>query len=170
MAGPTLKMRNPMQSKLSTPATEYLESRGVAYYIFHHPGDVNSVEQAAKERNQKPDQVVRSILFRTAGSGFVLVLMPGPSQINWKSLRSYLGKSRLTMATPEEVLETTGYPIGAVCPFGLKTALPILVDQSIKQQSEISLGSGQHSAALMMKTKDFLNALQPGFEWVNFKE
>jgi len=159
-----------MRPKLSTPATEYLESRGITYCVFHHPGEVNSVEQAAMERNQKPDQVVRSILFRTARSGFVLVLMPGPSQINWKSLRSYLGKSRLTMATPEEVLETTGYPIGAVCPFGLKTTLPILVDQSIKEQSEISLGSGQHSSALMMKTQDFLNALQPWFEWVNLKE
>ena len=159
-----------MHSNFTTPATEYLEASGVSFSIFYHHGDVKSVEQAAAERDQEPDQVVRSILFRLDESNFILVLMPGPNQINWKLLRSHLNKSRITMATPEEVLKITGYPIGAVCPFGLRTKLPILVDTSLKQQKEISLGFGRHSTALMMKTTDFLTALGPNFEWVNLKK
>ena len=159
-----------MTALLTTPATEYLNLKSVPFSTFHHAGKVKSVEQAAAERGQKPDQVVRSILFRIAKSDFALVLMPGPNQISWKTLRSYLGRARLTMASPEEVLEITGYPIGAVCPFGLKTVLPILVDKSIQEQDVVSLGSGQHSTALIMKTNDLLNALQSNYQWVNLKK
>lgn len=166
----TITKQIPMHPKISTPATKYLDAQDFKYRIFQHTGNVNSVEQAAFERGQKPDQVVRSILFRTSGSGFVLVLMPGPNQINWKSLRSHLGKPRVTMASPEEVLRITGYQIGTVSPFGWKTKLPTLVDISVQTQSEVSLGSGQPGTAIIMKTTDFLNALQPHFEWVNLKE
>ena len=159
-----------MPALLTTPATEYLISRRVPFNTFHHAGKVESVEQAAAERGQKPDQVVRSILFRISKSDFALVLMPGPNQIDWKALRSHLGKARFTMATPEEVLEITGYPIGAVCPFGMKTTLPVLVDKSILEQDVVSLGSGQHSTALIMKTNDLIKALQSNYEWVNLKK
>jgi prolyl-tRNA editing enzyme YbaK/EbsC (Cys-tRNA(Pro) deacylase) len=57
-------------------------------------------------------------------------------------LRSYLGQSRLTMAKADEVLVVTGYPIGAVGPFGTARQLRVLVDASVFIEEEISLGSG----------------------------
>jgi prolyl-tRNA editing enzyme YbaK/EbsC (Cys-tRNA(Pro) deacylase) len=50
-----------------------------------------------------------------------MVLMAGPSQISWPRLRAALDVSRLSMASEVEVLEATGYPLGAVSPFGLPT-------------------------------------------------
>lgn len=74
------------------------------------------MEQAARERGQRPEQVVRSILFRTGKDEYLLALVAGAAQISWKALRAYLGQSRLTMAKEDEVLRVTGYPIGAVGP------------------------------------------------------
>jgi Cys-tRNA(Pro)/Cys-tRNA(Cys) deacylase len=100
------------------PVSLALELLNIPHRVFVHPGPVDSLEQAARERGQRPEQVVRSILFRTAEDEYLMALVAGPAQISWKALRAFLGQSRLTMANEQEVLAVTGYPIGAVSPFG----------------------------------------------------
>lgn len=141
------------------PVAVALTQQAIPYRLFTHAGPVASLAQAAQERNQRPEQVVRTILFRLGATQYALVLMAGPGQIAWKALRQHFGQSRLTMATPEEVLTVTGYPIGAVAPFGLPTPVPILVDESVTAQSEVSIGSGVRGVAVILQTADLLAAL-----------
>ncbi len=143
----------------SSPVTEYLQSKEIPFRLFHHPGPIHSLAQAAQERGQTPDQVVRSILFRLAEGKFAMVLVAGDRQISWPVLRKHLGQSRLTLASQEEVLAATGYQLGAVAPFGLPQPIPILVDESVFAQEEISLGSGVRGTTVILKTADFLSAL-----------
>lgn len=96
-----------------------------------------------------------------------MVLMPGPTQVPWKELRRYLGQSRLTMASEEELLQATGYQPGTVTPFGLPHPMRVLVHQGILDQPEVSLGSGQRGLAIMMNPPDILAALD-AFEIVDF--
>lgn len=142
-----------------TPVTRALDEMDISYRFFVHPGPVRSLEQAARERGHRPEQVVRSILFRLEEDEFVMVLVAGPDQISWPALRSYLGHSRMTMASPEEVLETTGYPVGAVSPFGLPQPVRILVDRSVLEEEEISIGSGVRHTTVIMKRDDMLQGL-----------
>jgi len=141
------------------PVSLALEEMSIPHTIFTHPGPVTSLEQAARERGQRPEQIVRSILFRIAEDEYLMALVAGPAQISWKALRSYLGQSRLTMAKAEEVLEVTGYTIGAVSPFGTPTALRILVDPSVYTEEEISIGSGMRGTTVIMKSNDLKRAL-----------
>jgi Cys-tRNA(Pro) deacylase len=144
----------------SSSVTRALDELGLPYRVFHHPGPVRSLEQAAEERGQRPEQVVRSILFRLAQDRFALVLVAGPAQVSWPALRSYLGQSRLTMASEAEVLAVTGYPIGAVSPLGVPRPLRVLVDQGICQQEEVSIGSGERYVAVILRTEDLVVALK----------
>jgi Cys-tRNA(Pro) deacylase len=121
---------------------------------------VNSLEQAAAERGQRPEQVVRSIVFRLDQERFAMVLVAGPAQVSWRTLRRQLGQSRLTMATEEEVLSVTGYRTGAVAPLGLPQPLPIYIDDSIEAEEEISIGSGTRGTAVILQSGDLLAALQ----------
>jgi len=142
-----------------TPVTQELEDRNITHRFFHHPGKVDSLEQAALERGQTPDQIVRSILFRLSKDEFIMVLMAGPEQISWPKLRRYLNQSRITMASEQEVLEVTGYPLGAVSPLGLPYPMRILVDHSVLKNIEISIGSGIRYTTIIMKSVDLLKAL-----------
>ena len=142
-----------------TSVTQALDQLNVPYTFFAHEGPVHSLEQAAEERGQLPEQIVRSILFRLAQDAYVMVLMAGPQQIDWKALRRYLGQSRVTMASQDEVLEVTGYQIGSVSPFGLPQPIRVLVDQSVLAQDEISIGSGVRSTTVIMKTAVLMQAL-----------
>jgi Cys-tRNA(Pro) deacylase len=142
-----------------TPVTKALDAQNIPYQFFRHPGDVHSVEQAASERGQKPEQVIRSIVFRLGEGEYVMVLVAGGWHISWPKLRSYLGVNRLTMASEEEVLSATGYRIGTVSPFGLKQPLRILADESVWKPEEISLGTGVYSTGVIMRSTDLHKAL-----------
>jgi len=141
------------------PVSLALDKLGIAHSVFHHSGQVNSLEQAAQERNQRTGQVVRSILFRLSGNEYLMALVAGPKQISWKALRKHVGQSRLTMATEEEVLSVTGYRIGTVSPFGLPHPLRILIDESVLKEDEISIGSGMRGIAVIMKSADLRRVL-----------
>lgn len=146
------------------PASLALEKLGIQHKVFSHSGQVNSLEQAAQERDQRPEQVVRSILFRIGEGEFIMALVGGPSQISWKRLRQHLGISRLTMASEGEVLAVTGYRIGAVSPFGLLRPLKVLIDPGVLKEEKISLGSGIRGTAIIMKSSDLLRALNESEE------
>jgi prolyl-tRNA editing enzyme YbaK/EbsC (Cys-tRNA(Pro) deacylase) len=85
--------------------------------------------------------------------------MAGREQVDWKRLRQFVGRSRLRMTTEEEVLEVTGYRVGTVSPFGLKNPVRVLIDQSILQEEEVSIGSGVRQMAIILKSADLRRAL-----------
>ena len=131
------------------PVSTALAALDIPHRVFRHPGPVHSLEQAAAERGQRPEQVVRSIVFRLGEGNYRMVLVAGPAQISWPTLRRHLGVSRVTMATPDEVLAVTGFPIGAVSPFGLTTPLPVLADASVFLPDEVSIGSGERGVTVI---------------------
>lgn len=147
------------------PVSLELEKLNIPHRVFKHPGKISSLEQAARERGQRPEQIVRSILFRISEDEYVMALVAGPAQISWKALRSYLGQSRLTMADKDEVLAVTGYPIGAVSPFGTARPLSgagrfrVLVDPSVFVEEEISIGSGVRGTTVILKSENLKRAL-----------
>ena len=141
------------------PASIALDSLGIPHRLFRHEKPVSSFEEAASARNQRPEQIVRSILFQVKPGDFVLVLMAGPDQIDWKKLRSIVKRSRVRMATEEEVLDVTGYRVGTVSPFGLKSQPRVLLDASVLREEEISIGSGVRNVAIIMKGEDVRKAL-----------
>lgn len=141
------------------PASIALDLLGIPHRVFLHERPVTSFEQAASDRNQRPEQIVRSILFQVRQGEFVMVLMAGRDQVDWKKLRQLVKRSRVRMATEEEVLEVIGYRIGTVSPFGVKNQVRVLMDASVLREEEVSLGSGVRNVAIIMKSADVRKAL-----------
>jgi len=148
------------QSKISTPVTRCLEQQQIPYRLFTHTGEIRSLQQAAEERDQAVQQIVRSIVFRMAAEKYMMALIAGSSQISWQTLRRILGTNRISMANAGQVLDATGYQTGAVSPLGLPTSMRILVDQRILQQEEISIGSGMRGTTVIMQSQHLLPALE----------
>ena len=142
------------------PASLALDQLGIPHRIFLHDQPVRSFEEAATQRGQRPSQIVRSILFQVRDGEFVLALMAGPAQIDWRKLRQIIKRSRVRMATEKEVLEVTGYRIGTVSPFGVKNQARVMIDPSVLAEDEISIGSGVRNMAIIMKSADVRRVLQ----------
>ena len=144
---------------IATPATRALDLLNLPYRLFKHSRLPASLEEAARQRGEDPAQVIRSILFRLQPEVFVMVLTAGPGQISWKRVRAHLAVSRLSMATETEVHQFTGYETGTVNPLGLPHPIRILVDESVFQPDEISIGCGVRGAAIILRSADLREAL-----------
>lgn len=150
----------------STPVTRALDALQIPYRTFQHAGPVESLEQAASERGQLPEQVIRSIVFRLSADAYVMVLMAGAQQVSWSALRKYLDVSRVSMANADELRTVTGYEIGAVSPFGLPHPMRVLADPGVFASPEISIGSGVRGLTVILSSADLERAL-PDAEIVN---
>jgi Cys-tRNA(Pro)/Cys-tRNA(Cys) deacylase len=111
-------------SQPSSPVSELLDRLKIAYEWVEIPLDpdrkpIRTLEELMEGRGMSPAQIVRSLLFRTGGGDFVLLAAPAAARADWGKLRKALGERRLAMGEAEEVLEATGYPIGAVPPLAL---------------------------------------------------
>jgi prolyl-tRNA editing enzyme YbaK/EbsC (Cys-tRNA(Pro) deacylase) len=56
------------------------------------------------------------------------------------------------MLGAEETLEATGHPVGGVCPFGLKTPLPVYLDETLKAFDLVYPAGGSLNTSVKVTT------------------
>lgn len=153
-----------MAEHFDSPVTLQLEALRVNYALIEIPLDpgrkpVRSLEEQLSTQGKNPGQIIRSLLFRTGSGNFVLLAVAGGGRADWSTLRKHLNERRLTMAQPEEVLEATGFPIGAVPPIALPENISILVDKQIFNYEQVVIGSGVLGYALELESAGLRLAL-----------
>jgi len=101
------------------------------------PG-VKTVEQVASFLGVDTKRIVKSLLY-VGREGFVMALIRGDLEINEEKLKAYLKDQSLRMATPEEVLEKFGVPIGFIGPIGVE-GVRMIGDESVKYLKNFVVG------------------------------
>lgn len=89
-----------------------------------------TVDTAAKALGVEPGRIAKTLAVR-AGDHLFLLVARGDARLDNRKCKDELG-ARPRMLGPEETFEVTGHPVGGVCPFGLKTPLPVYLDHSLK--------------------------------------
>ena len=89
-----------------------------------------TVETAAKALGVEPGRIAKTLAVR-AGERLFLLCTRGDERLDNRKCKDEFG-ARPRMLGPEETFEVTGHQVGGVCPFGLKTALPVYLDVSLK--------------------------------------
>jgi Cys-tRNA(Pro)/Cys-tRNA(Cys) deacylase len=130
---------------------------GVTVRLIEH-GPVRSLTEAATARGVEPADVIKTMVVRRGEGDYVLVLVPGDRVISWPKLRASLGVNRLSMPDADEALAVTGYPRGTITPFGTTEPLPVIADERLRGR-EVTLGAGEHNAALAVDADAALTAL-----------
>lgn len=98
--------------------------------IIEVEGTTATVATAAESLGVLPGRIAKTLAVR-AGQQTFLVVARGDARLDNRKCKDELG-ARPRMLGPEETLELTGHPVGGVCPFGLKTPLPVYLDMSLK--------------------------------------
>ena len=67
------------------------------------------------------------------------------------------------MASPEQSLQLSGYPHGAVTPFAMPAALPVFLSDCIPQLEPrvLYLGGGEPDLKLRLDTQEYVSACMP---------
>jgi len=89
-----------------------------------------TVETAAKALGVEPGRIAKTLAVR-AGDHLFLLCTRGDARLDNRKCKDEL-KARPRMLDAEETFELTGHPVGGVCPFGLKSPLPVYFDVSLQ--------------------------------------
>lgn len=138
-----------------TPATQAVAAAGIEHRVLSY-GRVNSIEEAAVARNVPIASIIKTLAVRRGDDDHVLVLVGGDRAMDWKKLRALLGVSRISLVDEEELVAVTGYPRGAVTPFGTTQPLPVIVDAAAALLEEMSLGGGTFGQAIHLSPTDVI--------------
>src|SRR3989344_2070709 len=122
-------------------------------YLEHE--EVITSKDAAKTRGFELKQGIKAILFTNDNNKWVIADIPADKKVDAKKVAEQLGwsKSKIRMATPEEVLQKTGCELGAVPPFGHKETLHILIDQGVYDNQENAFNIGLRTHSVKIKTE-----------------
>lgn len=136
-----------MTDQLESSVSRLFDELGIEYEWIEIPLDpdrkpVRSLEEVLVGVGRDPEQIVRSLLFRTGSGDFVLLAVAGGGRADWGVLRKQLNERRLTMAEADEVLAATGFPIGAVPPIALPDSIRTLADEGVFNYARVVIGSG----------------------------
>ena len=71
----------------------------------------------------------------------MLIVAAGTSRMDNKKVKAQFG-GKPKMLGLDEVADITGHEVGGVCPFGLKTPLPVYCDVSLKAFDDSGAGGG----------------------------
>ena len=144
-------------STTEAPAEASLKALGLSYRVVRH-GRVSSLAEAAAVRGVAPAQIIKTLVVRRAEDDYLFVLVPGDREISWAKLRALLGVNRISMPDAATALAATGYERGTITPFGASHAWPVYADERIGP-GEVSLGAGEHGAAIVVDASAALAAL-----------
>jgi prolyl-tRNA editing enzyme YbaK/EbsC (Cys-tRNA(Pro) deacylase) len=126
-------------------------------------GSTATVDTAAEALGVQPGMIAKTLAIR-AGEHLFLLVARGNSRLDNRKCKDEFG-ARPRMLGPEETLELTGHPVGGVCPFGLKTPLPVYFDISLQAFDIVYPAGGSRNTSVEVPTQRLFELV--GDRWVD---
>jgi len=118
---------------------------------------------AAKSLNCEVGAIVKSLLFKN-GDNFFLCLVSGDKRCSLNKLKKFFNSKDLSMASPDDVKEQTGYTIGGVSPIGHINNLQILVDTSLNRFKDLYAAAGHPNCIFKINFEDLIKITNGSIE------
>ncbi len=115
----------------------------------------HSVAEAAEAAGVTPEDFIKSIGCVTEDGRFFLAVVRGIDKVSTTRVGKAVG-SPARIATPDEVLEITGYPCGGTPPVGVEVGY--LVDPKVLELPELFGGGGSQRALIRMTPEEMVRA------------
>src|SRR3982751_2834472 len=128
----------------------WLASHAPDLRLIEVDGSTATVDRAARALGVEPGRIAKTLAVR-AGDVTFLLCTRGDARLDNRKCKDELG-ARPRMLGAEETLELTGHPVGGVCPFGLKTPLPVYLDRSLQAFDVVYPAGGSLNTSVEVPT------------------
>jgi prolyl-tRNA editing enzyme YbaK/EbsC (Cys-tRNA(Pro) deacylase) len=125
-----------------------------------------TVVLAAEAYGVEPGRIAKTLSLRI-GERVLLVVASGTARMDNKKLKAQFG-GKPKMLGLDEVADITGHEVGGVCPFGLKTQLPVYCDVSLRAFDVVVPAAGSTHSAVRITPERM--AQLTAAEWVDVCE
>jgi Cys-tRNA(Pro) deacylase len=143
-----------------------LRGLGLPGQVVQFDASTRTAADAAGAVGCELGQIVKTLFFLADGRP-TMALVAGDRQADTARLAEVVGvgRKKLKMGTPEEVLDHTGYPVGGVAPVGALKPADVVVDQSLGRFDVVWAAAGSGNAVFEARTADLVTAING--QWAN---
>src|SRR3954447_7042649 len=144
----------------------FLAEKAPDLTVIESPMSSATVALAAEAYGVEPGSIAKTLALRI-GERVLLIVTGGAARMDNKKLKALFG-GKPKMLGLHEVAEITGHEVGGVCPFGLKTPLPVFCDISLQAFDEVVPAAGSTHSAVRIATSRMAELVKA--EWVDVCE
>jgi Cys-tRNA(Pro)/Cys-tRNA(Cys) deacylase len=146
--------------QMQLPAHDYLDARGITYERREFPDSTEKgAANVARALGFRERQMVKTLVFQAGDGERVLVMVGGDQSAVSGNLKRAIGSRDVRMAAPDSVIETTGYAIGSVPPFGWQPpGFRSFVDASLVDEPVLGVGTGEWGHEILITPADLVRA------------
>jgi Cys-tRNA(Pro)/Cys-tRNA(Cys) deacylase len=129
----------------SNNITRLLDSRRIPYQLFELSAEKHGALETARLLDVPPEKVFKTIVITRDKPGKpLLVVIPGPNEVDLKAVAKFLGEKKVHLPTEREAEQLTGLQAGGISPLALiNKGFQVLIDSSAQEQAEIHVSGGQ---------------------------
>lgn len=140
-----------------------LNELGIPYQYVSHP-EVKTVADHRRFTATFPAQLLKNLLLKnSSGKHFYLYILDGNHKADLRGLALQLEESRLSFASPAELMETLGVEPGCVTPFAVahsgKRDIQIIIDSSVSARRSLGFHPLVNTASVCISRSDLLRLL-----------
>lgn len=144
---------------MSIPYTvsTYLHNNRVDYDVITHWPTTTS-QRTAQAAHVSGHQVAKAVVLMD-GNQFIMAVIPASRQLKTKTLAEFL-HTDLSMATEDDFsMVFRDCQLGAIPPLGKAYGMKTIVDDALRNQSDLYLESGDHEHLLHVNREGFLKLM-----------
>jgi prolyl-tRNA editing enzyme YbaK/EbsC (Cys-tRNA(Pro) deacylase) len=140
-----------------TALSDYIRTSGASAKLVPVDVETPTVEMAAQAVGTAPANIVKSLIF-IADDEPILVIAGGKKRVSLEVLGREIGiaPSLIRLAKPQEVVQETGYPVGAVPPFGHRKRLTAYMDAILLDAEQVYAGGGASDHLVQVSPHEIL--------------
>jgi prolyl-tRNA editing enzyme YbaK/EbsC (Cys-tRNA(Pro) deacylase) len=149
-------------SKLTSADLQvFIDQNHIQAELIELPVPTPTVEAAAIAVGAQVEQIVKSLLF-WIGTEPIVVVASGTTRVDRGALAGHfeVGRKQVKLFRAGDVLEISGYSVGAVPPFGHRTKLETLMDERVLQDRAVYAGGGGENVLMQVSPEEIRRITQ----------
>ena len=112
------------------------------------------MEEAAEATGVNKNDVVKSLVFLSNSGEVIIAILRGDTKLDERKLAATINASGVTKATPNKILQETGYLVGGVPPIGHKKPIRTIIDKKVLEKEIVYAGGGSENHLLRISPPD----------------
>ncbi|WPC39794.1 YbaK/EbsC family protein [Clostridium sp. JS66] len=129
----------------------YMIENSIDAEQYTYENTCHTVEEAASAAHVSPNDIVKSICLIDDDDNLIVAIVRGKDRVSTSRVAKALNIEIPQIATPEEVLDKTGYICGGVPSFGYEAIF--LIDPKVMENDLIYTGGGSPYSLTKVSTK-----------------
>jgi Cys-tRNA(Pro) deacylase len=146
-------------TQVETMVTKYLDEKRISYTIRLHAKPAFTSEDAARERGVRLSQIVKCMIGVGGTGTMYAMLLPGDRTLKLRKVARLAGDETIRLMPVGEIEKQLGVTVGAISPVQLIGRALIYMDDTVFEEVDVDISSGDPDAGIELKAEDLCRIL-----------